>query len=86
MACELCIYMQFQCTTHLQYTCDDLLSLQDHLKRKIEGHVVGYSHLFNNRDYKNHTYLAMPETAVLKDDGTPVDGQDPLLQGYNANN
>ena len=51
---------------------------------------------FKKPDYKNHTYLAMPETAVLKDDSTLVDGQDPdvrrksddgLLKGHsNAGN
>ena len=44
-------------------------------KEKVEGHISSMSHLFpGNRDYKKHTYLAIPEVSVLKEgDGTPVD-------------
>ena len=44
-------------------------------KEKVEGNISKMSHLFpHKRDYRKHTYLAIPELSVLKDgDGTPVD-------------
>ena len=45
-------------------------------KEKIEGHISNMGHLFPMRDYKKHTYLAIPEVSVLKeDDGTPVEAR-----------
>ena len=43
----------------------------------IEGHINNMSHLFpGNRDYKKHTYLAVPEVSVLKEgEGTPVEAR-----------
>ena len=53
---------------------------------KIEGHHI-MGHLFKiTKDYRKHTYIAVPEVTVLKDEedqhGTPVDGQDPPLGSY----
>ena len=44
-------------------------------KDKVEGHISNMSHLFTHtRDYKKHTYLAIPEWSVLiEGDGTPVE-------------
>ena len=44
-------------------------------KDKVEGYISNMSHLFPGTcDYKKHTYLAIPEVAVLKEgEGTPVD-------------
>ena len=43
-------------------------------KEKVEGHVSRMNYMFAKTDYKKHTYLAIPEMAVLKEgDGTPVD-------------
>ena len=37
-------------------------------KEKVEGHIYNMSHLFTKTDYKKHTYLAIPEVSVLKED------------------
>ena len=44
-------------------------------KEKVEGHISNMGHLFSGmRDYKKHTYLAIPELSVLKEgNGTPID-------------
>ena len=53
---------------------------------KIEDHHAGMGYYFKNRDYTKHTYIAVPELSVFKDDedqhGIPVDGQDPQLRSY----
>ena len=53
---------------------------------KIEGHHTNMGHYFKNRDYTKHSYIAVPEVSVLKDEedqhGTPVDVQDPQLGSY----
>ena len=42
-------------------------------KEKVEVQISGMGHLFAKTDYKKHTYLAIPEMAVLKEgDGTPI--------------
>ena len=42
----------------------------------IEGHISNMGHLFPMRDYKKHTYLAIPELLLLKEgDGTPVEAR-----------
>ena len=50
-------------------------------KEKIEGHISNMGHLFSHtRDYKKHTYLAVPEVSVLKEgDGTPVDAHSEVV-------
>ena len=44
-------------------------------KEKVEGHISNMGHLFSHtRDYKKHTYLAVPEMSVMKEgEGTPID-------------
>ena len=43
-------------------------------KDKVEEHRSGKSHFFTKKEYKKHSYLAVPERCVLKEgDGTPVD-------------
>ena len=41
----------------------------------MEGHISNMGHFFSHtRDYKKHTYLAVPEVSVLKEgEGTPVE-------------
>ena len=42
-------------------------------KENVEEHIINLSHLFpGTRDYKKHSYLAVPEVSVLKGDSTPV--------------
>ena len=53
---------------------------------QIEGNHTRMTHYFKKVDYINHSYIAVPEAFVLKDEedqhGTPVDGQDPQLRSY----
>ena len=43
------------------------------IKVKVEGHISNMGHLFTHtRDYKKHTYLAVPEVSVLTGEGIPV--------------
>ena len=54
--------------------------------QQIEGHHTGMTHYFKKPDCINHSYIAVPEASVLKDEedqhGTPVDVQDPQLRSY----
>ena len=54
-------------------------------KEKVEGHISGMSHFFpHTRDYKKHSYLAIPEVSVLKEgDGTPVDARSEAMDVSN---
>ena len=53
---------------------------------KIEDHHTRMAHYFKKVDYTKHSYIAVPEESVLKDEedqqGTSVDVQDPQLGGY----
>ena len=56
---------------------------------KIEGHHTNMGHLFKlTKDYTKHSYIAIPEVSVLKDEedqqGTSVDVQDPQLGSYDV--
>ena len=37
-------------------------------KEKVEGHIYRMSYLFTKTDHQKHTYLAIPEVSVLKED------------------
>ena len=55
------------------------------IKVKVEGHISNMGHLFpHTRDYKKHTYLAIPEVSVLKEgEGTPVDARSEAMDVSN---
>ena len=54
-------------------------------KEKVEEHISSMSHFFPGaRDYKKHSYLAMPEVSLLKEgEGTPVDGHSQAMDHTN---
>ena len=54
-------------------------------KDKEEGHISIMSHLFpGTRDYKKHSYLAIPELSVLKEgEGTPVEARSVAIDHTN---
>ena len=51
----------------------------------MEGHIYNMNHLFPYpRDYKKHTYLAVPEVSVLKEgEGTPVEAHSEAMDHTN---
>ena len=55
-------------------------------KEKVEGHISSMSHFFpGTRDYKKHSYLAIPEVSVLKEgDGTPVEALSETMDVFNS--